>query len=182
MTETLWIVLILAAVVIVILVIFRKQLSRFIFRIGREGLDTELETHPPARNPREQPEVPVAGSSPARGVSISRNWVWGRRNRISVRHSSAEVEGNRIIGVDQDLTVSISDPRVTHIYQQITNNFSLNDFRTLCLSLRIDPDTLSGNDLPSRTDALLTLLHDPDRLDELITQGRHIRPTLDWGE
>lgn len=47
MSDTVIIALIIAAVIVIALIIFRKQLSEFIFKAGKEGVEAQLKTHEP---------------------------------------------------------------------------------------------------------------------------------------
>lgn len=179
MTDNIWLALIIVVVIIAALIVFRNQLRRFIVKINREGIDTELATHIPGAA-GEAPAATAPAQPSAPGVRISSNILRGQDQSIDVRNTDIAVNKNRLIGRDQRITVVTPDPHVVHLHQHITNNFSLNDFRTLCLALNIDPAALSGPVLLDQTTVLLTQLQAQDRLSELIAAARHIRPDLDW--
>lgn len=100
MTDTVLIVLIIALAVIVVLLFFRNQLSRFLFKANREGIEAELQTHKP---------VPGATSSTATsgagGVAIRGNKQVGEGNAIDVGRDNVVVEDNVQRGKDQKIQV-----------------------------------------------------------------------------
>jgi len=174
MTENLWLALIIAAVVITAFIIFRKQLSRFIFRISREGIDAELDTHAPfptATNAQ-------SATATAPGVRVSGTTMVGKRSRLDVRHTNADISNTTLVGQEHEVVVAAPDPAAVYLQQQITLNFSINDFRALCVALSIDPDALPGPGLDAQTEALLARY--PQRLAEIRAEARRIRPGLEW--
>ena len=97
MSETVWIVLIIAIAVIVVLFMFRGALARFFLKASQDGFEAELET-------REQgPTGSQAGQSSA-GTNISGNWQVGRQNKIDVGQPDTNVSDNLQLGREQDIT------------------------------------------------------------------------------
>lgn len=172
MTETTWIALIIAVAVIVALFIFRRQLKDFILKINSGGVDAQISTHPPQPG-QEHP----AGS---RGVKISGNKMVGWLQRIFVRHDQAEVSDNVMVGGEQDITAVSDSPLVAHLYRQLTLNFSVNDFRALCVNLGQDYAALPGAGLEEKVRALLTEFEKQQRLPQLLDAGPRIHPELSW--
>ena len=116
MSDTAIIVLIVAAAVIVALFIFRRQLSKFIFKASREGLEAELTTHPPegARAPEDaRPPETVPAPAPAAPaaapqqptVSLRGNVQQGADHVIDVRRDGVEVVENLQEGEGQEISV-----------------------------------------------------------------------------
>jgi hypothetical protein len=98
MSDTVLIVFIIAIAVVVVLVIFRKQVSRFFIKAGKEGLEADLETREPA-----SPTTTTAGS-PA-SVVISGNKQIGKANKIDVAQSDVAVDDNLQLGEGQQIKV-----------------------------------------------------------------------------
>ena len=94
MSDTVLVVLIIAITVIVVLILFRKQLSRFFIRANKEGVEAELQTH--------EQEKPAGEKA---GVSISGNKQIGRDNVIDVGRDNVEVEDNLQLGEGQQIKV-----------------------------------------------------------------------------
>lgn len=95
MSDTVIIALIIAVVILAALIIFRKQLSRFFFKAGKDGIETGLETR--------------AGSSAA-GAAAPPPAAAGE-------HTSVTISGNRQIGKEQKIDVGRSDVAVTDNFQ-----------------------------------------------------------------
>lgn len=104
MSDTVLIVLIIAITVLVVLIIFRRQLSRFLFKANREGIEAELETHKPAA-PKglTTPSPNQPGDRPS--TTISGNWQIGSGNMIHVDRGDVAVEDNVQLGSDQEIKV-----------------------------------------------------------------------------
>ena len=101
MSDNVMIVLVIAIALIVILFIFRKQLSNFHFRGGRDGVDMELKT-------RKETSTAASAQSGRKssGTSVSRNTLWGRKNKINVQNSGkASVDENKVVGEEQEINV-----------------------------------------------------------------------------
>lgn len=101
MSDNVLIVLIVAIALIIVLFIFRKQLSNFRFRGGKEGVDMEIKT---------RKETVTNGSSQSRRnsnrTSVSRNKLWGRGNKINVqKDGNVTVDDNQLVGEDQGIDV-----------------------------------------------------------------------------
>jgi hypothetical protein len=174
MTETTWIVLIIAATVFIVLFIFRRQLRDFIISIRPGEFDARLSTH--ASQPGQDSSTPAA----QRGVKISGNKMFGWLQRIFVRHDDAEVSDNMMVGGKQDITAVTDSPLAVHLYQQLTLNFSVNDFRALCDNLGQDYAALPGAGLEGKARALLIEFEKQQRIPRLIEAGRRIHPKLPW--
>jgi len=101
MSDTVLITLILAVTIVVVLVIFRRQLSRFLFKANRDGVEAEMETHEPAKD--EAQTKPNANASA--GVTISNNRQVGRGNKIDVGQSDVAVTDNLQLGEGQEINV-----------------------------------------------------------------------------
>jgi hypothetical protein len=175
MIETTQIVLIIAVTVLIALFIFRRQLKDFVLRIRPGGLDAQLSTHSPQPG-QESSSMPTV----SRGVKISGNKMVGWLQRIFVRHDQAEVSDSVMVGGKQDITAVADSPLVAHLYQQFTLNFSVNDFRALCVNLGQDYAALPGAGLEGKTRALLTEFERQQRLPQLVDAGRRIHPELPW--
>ena len=182
MTEATWLAFIIAATVLIALFMFRRQLKDFIFKISSGGVDAQLSTHHPESGhppPALHPEGAAASTS-SRGVTVSGNKMIGWLQRIFVRHDDAEVGNNVIVGANQSITAVADSPLVNHLYQQLTLNFSVNDFRTLCVNLGQDYAALPGANLEDKARALLTDCDEQRRPPQLVDAGRRIRPELPW--
>ena len=95
MSETVQIVLIISVAVIVVLIIFRERLSRFMLKAGKDGLETELETQKKAQKP----------TAHRKGdLSITGNKQVGRGNIIDVERSDSNVDNNLQLGDNQRIT------------------------------------------------------------------------------
>jgi hypothetical protein len=176
MSETIMIVLIIAGTILTILFLFRRQLSEFVFRLSRDGIDTELRTHSKTATSEDR----TAGgqsSSVVPGVRVRGNKVIGRRQKMKVERE-ADVTNNLLLGEDQTLAVTSDNPQIVHLYQEITNNFSRNDLRVLCQHLNFNYDDLPGTDLESKTHALIEEMHQKQSLPLLITEARRLYPEL----
>jgi hypothetical protein len=174
MTETTWIVLIIAATVLIVLFIFRRQLKDFILKVNSGGLDAHLSTHSP------QPDQGSSTPAAPRGVKISGNKMFGWLQRIFVRHDQAEVSDNVMAGGKQDIVAVADSPLVAHLHQQFTLNFSVNDFRALCIDLGQDYAALPGAGLEDKAHALLAEFEKQQRIPQLVDAGRRIHPELPW--
>jgi len=104
MNDTVLIVLIITIGVIVILLLFRNQLSRFLFKANREGIEAEMETHN-TREGKAAAAASPAATSGAESVTISRNKQVGRDNVIDVGRANVAVEENLQRGENQEITV-----------------------------------------------------------------------------
>ncbi len=169
--------------VIIVIIAFRKQIGTLIkrltktgIRVGKDGVLVDIE----AQEPSIPDKVSSAPPAAARGVSVSHNKIIGHRQRIQVRHNSAEVNDNELMGTYQDITVTSDSPLVAHLYQQIILNLSVNDFRTLCMHLGQDYAALPGARLEDKAQSLLAEFERQQRLSQLVDAGRRLRPELAW--
>ena len=98
MSDEVLITLIVAVLLLLVLWIYRKRLSRFDFKAGTDGVDTKLETRPPQHKsskggvPEEEPRL-----------RVKRNWLFGWRNRIRAEGKGVSVEDNKLLGGEQDI-------------------------------------------------------------------------------
>ncbi len=95
MSETVWIVLIIAITVIVVLYLFRRRLSEFFFKASQEGLEASLKTH----------DSTEKTSSRSHGVQISGNRLVGVENEIKVEQDDVGVDDNVLLGKKQKISV-----------------------------------------------------------------------------
>ena len=172
MTETTWIVLIVAVAVVIAFLIYRN-LKNFGIKANPDGVEAQFSTHPPQPGQTSTP-------APSPGVTISGNKMFGWLQRIFVRRDQADVSNNVMAGVKQDIIAIPDSPLVTHLHQQLTNNFSVNDLRTLCVDLGQDYTALPGAGMENKTRALLAEFDKQQRLPQLIEAGRSIHPQLPW--
>lgn len=99
MSETVQIILIVAIALIIVLFIFRRQLSNFRFKGGKDGVDMQLKTH---KNSTESAKTTSSGNKPA-SINISGNKLWGRKNKIDVQTNNTSVNDNSVIGDEQEI-------------------------------------------------------------------------------
>lgn len=100
MSDPVRIALIVAAVVVIALIIFRRQLSSFWFKADEGGIEGELKTHNRA--------AASGGASPAgrlksASINIKGNSLIGSRNKIEVEGADVNVEENTQLGADQEI-------------------------------------------------------------------------------
>jgi len=100
MDNTTWIVLIVALTVILVLIIFRRTLSKFFLKANRDGVEAGLETREPTSTPFQPGET-----NPAHSVNISNNKQIGANNKISVARSDVNVSDNTQAGQKQSIDV-----------------------------------------------------------------------------
>ena len=91
------IVLIIALAVVVVLIVFRRRLSKFIFKADSKGINAELNAMPPA----------AIGQGKQEGIIISENKQIGRDNKIRVSKTDAvQITDNKQKGDGQEIDVS----------------------------------------------------------------------------
>jgi len=95
MSDAVWIVMIVAAAVVVTLYLYRRRLRDFFLKADRQGLEARLSTHPE--------DSSVAPAKP--GVKISGNVQRGREHEISVARDDVEINDNLQEGRGQKITV-----------------------------------------------------------------------------
>jgi hypothetical protein len=105
MSDTVLTVLIVAVAVVVILFMFRRQLSAFIFRANKEGVEAHLET----RDTTAQDQT-SGSAGRTHSVNISDNRQIGRDQEISVGRADTNVSDNLQLGEEQKIRVD-PDPR-----------------------------------------------------------------------
>lgn len=102
MSETVQIILIVAAAVLVVLFLFRNQLKDFIFKAGPQGLETHLSTREP--QPGAEQAAPSPGQRPS--VVVRGNVQSGQDHEIRVRRSDVEVSDNLQEGARDEIDVA----------------------------------------------------------------------------
>ncbi len=105
MNDTVWIALIIALAVIVVLWMFRPVLSRFFLKVGKEGVEADLETR---ERSSQQPTTFRRFLT-----NVSRNWQIGRGNKVRIEQSGTNFEGNVQAGEEQEYEVISPDKPVT---------------------------------------------------------------------
>jgi hypothetical protein len=105
MSDTVLIVIIITAAVLLILFMFRNQLSRFLFKANKDGVEAELET-------KETPGSPASTGSPTAqpGASVRRVTLIGKGSTAEARGSKATVEDVTGLGVDQTFSADSTKP------------------------------------------------------------------------
>ncbi len=103
MSDTVLIALIVAVAVGVVLYIFRGQLSKFVLKFGKEGLETELTTHSPQDT--SAPSQAVSSAAPRPSVIVRGNIQEGADHVIDVRRDNVEVIENLQEGERQEISV-----------------------------------------------------------------------------
>lgn len=103
MSDTVYIVLIITLAVIVILFMFRRQLSSFFLRASKEGLETRLET-------RETAKTDAGGSGNRASVNISGTRQVGRKNKIQVGRPDVNISDVDQVGSGQEIDVQPGQP------------------------------------------------------------------------
>jgi hypothetical protein len=108
MSDAVQIVLVIAVAILVVLLIFRKQLSNFQFKGGKNGVEMQLKTHKEAKS-----TTSLQSDGRSGGVSVSRNKLWGRKNKIDIRSGSRNIsaDDNQMLGEEQDITVKPESKR-----------------------------------------------------------------------
>jgi hypothetical protein len=101
MSDTVQIVLIVAVTIIIVLIIFRRQLSNFFFKANKEGIEASLKTHKPTSGSGQDGDK-VPGSNSA-DVSIRNNRIIGKKNEIDVGREDVAVNDNLMIGKEQKI-------------------------------------------------------------------------------
>lgn len=101
MDNAVWIALIVAAAVIVVLFMFRRDIRKFFVKASRDGVEAGLETRDPGQS------TPPGGVAPGRtaGVNVKGNKQIGAGNKISVGQSNVNIEDNAQVGHDQSIEV-----------------------------------------------------------------------------
>ncbi len=69
---------------------------------------------------------------------------------------------------------------MTMLRNQMQEHFNLNELKILCFDLRIDMESLSGNNLQQLVIEIIQYMLRRDRLDQLVQQLKSERPTIDW--
>ena len=103
MSDSVWIVLIIAVVVLVALFIFRRQLSSFFLKASKEGLEAKLETREPAA--RTSSAEPTGETGGRASVNISGSRQVGRRNKMRVGRPDVNISDVDQFGTDQEIEV-----------------------------------------------------------------------------
>lgn len=69
---------------------------------------------------------------------------------------------------------------LVRLYQLLDKTFSLEELRTLCFSLGIEFDDLSGDGKGAKTRELVMYMHRRGRISDLIAIAKHERPHISW--
>lgn len=101
MSNSAQIAMIVAVAVVIVLYLFRRQLSKFMLKFTKDGLETELTTHTPDA-PKPALASPPAASRP---VVIKGNIQEGADHVIDVRRGDVEVIENLQEGDRQEISV-----------------------------------------------------------------------------
>jgi hypothetical protein len=106
MSDNVLIVLIVAAAVVVVLFMFRGQLKKFRIKADKDGVESTLETKPENLS---QPGKPASRSGSS--MSVSENKLLGKNNQISVSTSSPapkhmDVDDNLLAGEGQKIDIT----------------------------------------------------------------------------
>ena len=97
MSDTVLVVLIIAITVVVVLYLFRRQLSDFLIKANKDGLEAHLKT-------RGTEEIETStGERP--GVQISGSRLIGKKNEIEVRRDDVRVDDSLLLGQEQKISV-----------------------------------------------------------------------------
>lgn len=99
MSDAVLLALIVAAVVLIILVVFRKQLRSFVFRAG--ALEAELRTNR-ASDPSGSESVQA---SHPEGVSLTNVRMKGTRHKIAVKRGGVSMNKIRQQGKDHQIAI-----------------------------------------------------------------------------
>lgn len=106
MSDTVIIALIIAAVIVIALIIFRKQLSRFFFKAGPAGVEAEMETRKPdSMTSPSATQEPSSATGDRTSVTISDNKQIGKQQKIDVRRPDVMVTDNLQLGEGQEIKV-----------------------------------------------------------------------------
>lgn len=95
MSETFWVILVVAVAVVVVLILYRSRLSSFRLQAG--SLETQLETRVVKESGAEQGRGP--------GVTVSGNRLSGKRQSIDVNGNGVAVSDNILKGQDQEIKI-----------------------------------------------------------------------------
>jgi hypothetical protein len=99
MSDTVLIALIVAVTLVVVLYMFRRQLSNFVFRANKQGVEAQLSTRQP-----DAPDQTPPGPDPSPGVVIRGNVQRGRDHKIQVGRDNVQVRDNLQEGQRQEIT------------------------------------------------------------------------------
>jgi|GEM_PF-2960870 len=92
-------IVVIAVAVVIILFLLRKQIKRFFFKFGNEGLETQIETHSPAARKNKGESTHKPGH-----IKISRNVQVGEEHKIDVGLRDVNVEDNIQSGKKHEIT------------------------------------------------------------------------------
>ena len=115
MSDTVWVVLIVAAAVVVILYMYRGQLKDFFIKASQGGVEGGLSTHSPNGTSASQNASAASPADP--GVDVSDNLLAGAQHAIQVRKMGLweriRVSGNKMLGRGSRISVEVGDtPKV----------------------------------------------------------------------
>lgn len=100
MDNLIWIVLIVAVTVILVLILFRRTLSKFFLKANRDGVEAGLEIRDAVPDPLSPNET-----APSPSINISGNRQIGSGNKISVARPDVNVSDNTQAGQKQTIEV-----------------------------------------------------------------------------
>jgi hypothetical protein len=104
MSDAVLIVLIVSVTLVATPIIFRRQLSRFLFKASKTGIEAELETREIPERGRKEVSSTSATSRPT-AVSINGNKLIGVRNAIEADGTDVAITDNLQAGSDQKIGV-----------------------------------------------------------------------------
>jgi hypothetical protein len=111
MSDTVLITLIVAISIVIVLLLFRKQLSRFLFKASREGVEAQLETRDSTATPGSA--QPIEKPAKSASINIVGNRQLGKGNTVDVERSNVNVTGNTQEGQDNVILVKPEEHRKT---------------------------------------------------------------------
>ena len=107
MSDTVLVVLIITVAVVIVLYVFRNQLSRFFIKANQEGIEAELQT----RDSSSAGGGAGGSTGKSAGVNISRNVQAGKGNVIEVGRSNANVSENKQLGEENVIRARTEEPK-----------------------------------------------------------------------
>lgn len=110
MSDPTRIALIVAAVIVIALILYRQRLQKLSLKKNQEGIEAELTAYAPTA----QSDATSASTGQAKtpGVNIKRNRLFGWGNKIEIERDDVNVQENSQLGVNQEITAkSDQSPR-----------------------------------------------------------------------
>lgn len=110
MSDQIRIALIIAAVIVIALIIYRRRLQKLSIKKNQDGVEAELTAYAPSSQ-NDTPNPPAARTKAA-SVNVKRNRLFGWGNKIEIERDDVNVEENSQLGVNQEITAkSDKSPR-----------------------------------------------------------------------